>query len=186
MNKICGVLLFLLLLTSSVFAYQEDYLVNNLIDKNIKKPVQNLNYNYQSTFSIPIRLRVVNKIKSDKDLYEGQIIDFIVSEDVIWQDKIVVKKGEIATARVETIIANGMNGIPASVVFGNFCVQGLPNNKISQKYEHFGLDLSLFVFPLKWALTPFPPTGSLTNFIKGGRVSLSQNKVVQIYYFPEW
>ena len=52
--------------------------------------------------------------------------------------------------------------------------------------EKFGLDLSLLVFPIKWALTFLPPTGSLTNFILGGHASIKENKIIELYYYPNW
>ena len=53
-------------------------------------------------------------------------------------------------------------------------------------YEVFGQDRSLIVFPLKWALTILPPTGSLTNFIKGGHAKVKTNKTITLYYHPNW
>ena len=185
MNNFICLILILFLLCAPSFAYQEDTTAKLLIGKNTQKPVQNLNYDYQSLVSVPIELKIVQKAK-DKHLTEGQILEFKVQEDVLYNNKILLKKDEIVTARVETLIANGMNGIPASIVLGGFRVPNLESSKVSQKYEHFGLDLSLFVFPLKWALTPLPPTGSLTNFIKGGRATLGENKTITIFYYPEW
>lgn len=186
MNKILQIFFVYFLFCTSVFAYQNDTTAVHLINKNSQKPQQNLRYDYQSTVSVPIKLSVLNKIKSDKDLYEGQIVKFVVAENVTYKGQKLANKGDIATARVETIISNGMNGIPASVIFGNFKLNDIPQNKISKKYVHYGADLSLLVFPIKWALTPLPPTGSLTNFIKGGRVRISPKKVLTIYYYPEW
>lgn len=79
-----------------------------------------------------------------------------------------------------------MNGIPASIIFGDFKFENIDKNKIDYTYERFGQDRSLWVFPLKWALTILPPTGSLTNFIKGGHARLKTNKVIQLNYYPEW
>ena len=79
-----------------------------------------------------------------------------------------------------------MNGIPASIIVGNFEVENIPKGQISDSFEIRGQDRSLWVYPLKWALTILPPTGSLTNFIKGGHAKLKENKTIQIYYYPEW
>ena len=79
-----------------------------------------------------------------------------------------------------------MNGIPASIILKNFEIENIPKSKLSNTYELFGQDRSLIVFPLKWALTWLPPTGSLTNFIMGGHVRLKPRKKITIYYFPEW
>ena len=79
-----------------------------------------------------------------------------------------------------------MNGIPASIIFDNFKIQGISSSQLDESFEVFGQDRSLWVFPLKWALTPLPPTGSLTNFIKGGHVKVKRGKILTIYYHPHW
>ena len=98
----------------------------------------------------------------------------------------IVRKNQVVKARVETIIKNGMNGIPASIVLGNFEIEGLDDNKLTANYEIYGMDLSLLVFPIKWALTFLPPTGSLTNFMLGGHAKIKANKTIDIYYYPYW
>ena len=42
------------------------------------------------------------------------------------------------------------------------------------------------VFPIKWALTPIPGVGSLTNFILGGNASITEDDTVTVYYYPDW
>ena len=133
-----------------------------------------------------IRLHITENIKNENHIYEGQPVTFKVIEDVVYNNEIIIKQGTIVPARVETIIASGMNGIPASIIFGDFKFENIDKNKIDYTYERFGQDRSLWVFPLKWALTILPPTGSLTNFIKGGHARLKTNKVIQLNYYPEW
>ncbi len=190
MNRLGRVFLILVLLFLSFgksFALTEDELVKTtLSNKNIEKPYTNLDYNYEDTDTVDVKLSVLEDIKNEKYLHEGQIIKFQVVRDVKYQNEIVIKHGTIATARVETIIANGMNGIPASVVLGDFDIEGVPWSKLTSTYEKFGLDLSLMVYPLKWALTILPPTGTLTNFIKGGHVKLKSKNVITIKYHPNW
>ena len=79
-----------------------------------------------------------------------------------------------------------MNGIPASIVFEDFKIDNVENGKLQNTLEVFGQDRSLIVFPIKWALTILPPTGSLTNFIMGGHARIRQGKTFTIYYHPEW
>ncbi len=190
MNRFARVFLILVLLLLSSgksFAIVEDELVKTtLLDKNIKKPYTNLNYNYEDTDVVDVRLSVLEDIKNEKYLHEGQIIKFKVVRDVKYKNKVVIKHGTIATAKVETIITNGMNGIPASVIFGDFNIEGVPWSKLTSTYEKFGLDLSLMVYPIKWALTILPPTGTFTNFIKGGHVKLKSTKIITIEYHPNW
>lgn len=164
-----------------------DTFVENIVKKeNIEKPYKNLNYNYQSTKKIPIKIFIKEKIKSELDLYEGKTVDFIVSGDVYYNKRLIIPSGKIIKAKVGTIIKNGMNGIPASIIFDSFEIEGIKQSQISDSVEVFGQDRSLIVFPLKWALTFLPPTGSLTNFIKGGHAKLKPGKILKIYYYPEW
>ena len=106
--------------------------------------------------------------------------------DVYYKGHKILKKGDPVYAKVSTILKSGMNGIPASIIFSDFKFENLQSAKFTDTYEKFGMDRSLWVFPLKWALTPLPPTGSLTNFIKGGHAKLRTNEIFEIYYHPEW
>lgn len=187
MNRIIKIILIFILCSNPTFAYIQDSLIEStLLNKELTKPEYNLNFNYQSTTKIPIKLQLINPVKSEKKLYEGQILEFKVKENVIYENKLVAKSGDRAEAKVETIIANGMNGIPASVILGNFKVNDIKRTQLTTNYEKYGMDLSLLVFPIKWALTPFPPTGSLTNFIKGGHVKIKTKDIITVYYYPEW
>lgn len=142
--------------------------------------------NFESTVKIPIKLSIVDEISSEKDVYEGQIVNFKAVNTVQYNNKNIINRGDIVPARVKVIISSGMNGIPASIIFDDFRIQGISSCQIDEVKEVFGQDRSLWVFPLKWALTPLPPTGSLTNFIKGGHVKVKNNKVITIYYHPYW
>lgn len=186
MNKFAIFTLALLFAIPAFALVQDDFVINTLSDRSVEKPEVISNYNYEDTDIVPIRLQITQKIKSEKDLYEGQTIGFTVYDNVFYKGQLLVKQGTPVTSRVETIITNGMNGIPASVIISDFNIPSLDKNKISPPYEKFGLDLSLLVFPVKWALTILPPTGSLTNFIKGGHVRITERTPVIIYYHPNW
>ena len=101
-------------------------------------------------------------------------------------NKVKIRRGDIIKARVSTIITSGMNGIPASIIFDDFKIDGITPGQVTDTLEVFGQDRTYFVFPLKWALTFLPPTGSLTNFIKGGHVRVRTNKIFTLYYHPKW
>ncbi len=154
--------------------------------KPADKPSAHLKYNYESYVKVPIELSVTENINSEQEIIEGQQVVFKVCRDVRYRNKTVVSAGELVPARVETIITSGMNGIPASFILGDFKFANVPAGKISDTYEVRGHDRSLWVFPLKWALTPIPPTGSATNFIKGGHAKLKTADTIRIYYHPGW
>ena len=144
------------------------------------------NYNFESTEKIPINLKIIEPIKNETEVYEGQQIRFKVARDVLYNGKVFLKRGTAAEAKISVIITPGMNGIPASIIFSDFKIDGLGKGRLSQDHEISGQDRSWLVFPLKWALTFLPPTGSLTNFIMGGHAKVNYKKQITIYYYPEW
>lgn len=192
MNK--KFLKFFIIFTFLVFpalAYASDIIQDQLVEetlsgKEFENPYKPYKYNYEDTRVIPVRLSVISDINSEKDIQEGQDVVFIVKNDVYFKGKKIIKKGDKVYATVETILKSGMNGIPASIIFNDFKFEGLESGKFTDTYEKFGQDRSLWVYPLKWVLTPLPPTGSLTNFIKGGHAKLKTREIIEIYYHPYW
>jgi len=155
-----------------------------LKNKTIKAPQINNSYNYENLEHKPIKLRIINDVKTEQDLRDGDRLCFEVIQDVAYKGQKLAIKNEIVYATVETVIKNGMNGIPASVILGNFEFTNIESAKLQDEVEIYGNDLSWLVFPLKWALTFLPPTGSLTNFIKGGHVKIKENDIITIKYYP--
>ncbi len=192
MNKCILILTILMLFLSPAQAeITEDFLVESFLkNADIKKPYIHKEYDYESTDAIPLRIAVKDGIKSEKDLYEGQTVEFIVQKSIYENGRIKIRRGDIISAKVSTVITSGMNGIPASVIFDSFEIKNAPckikPGQITDSLEIFGQDRSYFVFPLKWALTILPPTGSLTNFIMGGHVKLNTKKILTLYYHPKW
>ena len=182
MNKIF--IIFSILFFNLAFANSqivEDEFVKDLIPE---EKIEN-KYNFENTQKTFINIRFLEPIKSEKELFEGQIIDLIVDNNVFIKKELLVKRNTKIKAKVNTIITSGMNGIPASIILSDFEIPNIKKENLSPTLEIFGQDRSLLVFPLKWALTPLPPTGSLTNFIKGGKVKIKTNKVYTIYYYPD-
>ncbi len=187
MNKI--IFLFILFLTASpVFALERDYFVEKTLASNLySKPETNLNYNYESVESIPIKLQITKNISTKKGkVYEGQNIEFKTIEDVFYNNEILLKRGTIVKARVETYINRGMNGIPATIIIDNFEIPNIKKEKLKSIYIKKGANRTIFVLPVKWALTPLPPTGSFTNIIIGGHAKITNKDKITIYYYPHW
>lgn len=183
MNKNIFYILLALLFTGLSFGcILQDEFIEDLRPEEKKETI----YNFENYDKIGINIRIKNEIKSEKELYEGQEIEFTVEDNVFRKKCLLIKKNTTIKAKVNLIITSGMNGIPASVIFSDFIIPGLKKENISPELEIFGQDRSLLVFPLKWALTPLPPTGSLTNFIKGGKVKIKPNKTYTIFYHPNW
>lgn len=185
MNKF---LLFLAFIFSTSFCLADiliDDLPENII-KNACKIETHTTYNYKSFEKIPFQIKIMEEIKSEQDVFEGQVINFKIAKDVVYKNKIIFKRGTLVSAKVSLIATSGMNGIPASILFSDFYIEGYSKNKFTPTYEVFGQDRSLFVFPLKWALTILPPTGSFTNFIKGGHAKIKPKNTITIFYYPCW
>lgn len=179
-------LLFSLLIPACCFAQTTIDEVASNLPEAVRQPNINNDYNFENTTKIPVKLKILENIKSEFEVYEGQFVEFKVARDVVYNNKIIIKRGTPVLAKVSVIITSGMNGIPASIIFNDFDIEGIDKNKLSDSYEISGQNRSLLVFPLKWALTPIPPTGSLTNFIKGGHARVKSKKPFTIYYYPEW
>lgn len=165
----------------------EDNLVNStLLNKTLTKPEINSEYNFENTDIVKIKLVIDSDIKSENDICEGEKIIFKTVEDVYYNNQLIIKKGTSVPAKIETIISPGMNGIPASIIIGNFQIENISKKQLVDTIEIYGQDRSLWVYPFKWLLTPLPPTGSFTNFIKGGHAKLSSKKELSIDYHPHW
>lgn len=188
MNKFWVTIWVLLLICLNVRA-GEDFLVDEfLAGKNHPKPEVYNYYNFASTEYIPIKLKVSNDISTRdkrKFLY-GEEVNLQVKSNVFYKNKLFLKKGTPVTAKIEQIVDSGMNGIPYYIYLNDFAVSGLDSSKIFADYHKAGLNLVYWVYPVKWALTFLPPSGILTNLIKGGHAKITSNDIITVYYFPEW
>ena len=184
MNRLI-IFLLVFFISSPSFALIEDEVAKELPQSQLKPDVY-LNYNYESIEKYSVKLKSMKNILSEKELYEGQVLDFKVSKDIHVNDNKIIKRGTKASAKVSAIITPGMNGIPASIILSDFRIEDIDKNKLSAEYEIFGQDRCLLVYPLKWALTILPPAGSLTNFIMGGHAKIKTNRFIEINYYPQW
>lgn len=181
--------------TTNAIKKQEESLSENVLkpksqeeQKAIEtKNVENkLPYNFLDVNAIPIKLSIVETISTKNDLYEGQKIKFVVVEKVIYNKKIILHKGDIVEATIENIITPGMNGFPAEIVLDNFTFPNINNTQLMSTVIQSGSNRCFWVYPLKWALTPIPLAGSLTNFIRGGNAKIDPKDTITIYYYPNW
>ncbi len=187
MNKGIIVLAFIILSFLPSYAI-EDFMLQNLEGKKITSPDTNLDYDYTSTLSIPITLKAQEKLSTRKkyNLYENKKVNFIVQNDVAYDGKLLVQKGTVIDAKVKCIISSGMNGIPYSIIIDDFNIPNIPSSKLKSEYKKDGWNRTYIVLPLKWALTFLPPTGSLTNFIKGGHATITKKDKIILEYYPLW
>ncbi|MBQ4078495.1 hypothetical protein IJD15_04880 [bacterium] len=189
MNKVFSLLFSMILFSSlSTFAFERDtFIEESLENQNIEKPIQNLKYDYTAVDKIPIKLQIQTPITTKNDsIVEGQLIDFVVREDVKYNHRVVIPKGTKATAVIQTYQSRGMNGIPAIIVLDDFEIPNLDKSKLKDDYIKRGQDRSYIVFPIKWALTLIPFAGYSTNLILGGHAHIKKKHNVIIYYYPKW
>ena len=189
MNKfLSSIFIFFVFSSVSSFALERDtYIEEVLSSKQIEKPVQNLKYDYTEVDKVPINLQIQKPITTKNDsVVEGQLIDFVVREDVKYNHSVIVPKGTKVTAVVQTYQSRGMNGIPAIIVLDNFKIPNIEQYKLKDVYIKRGQDRSYIVFPIKWALTLIPFAGYSTNLILGGHAQIKKKHNVIIYYYPKW
>lgn len=189
MNKIIFSLFAILCMGLSVQAMETEELIRQTIDtNNLPKLHKNTEYDYTSTDRLFVKLQLDGKkiTTKKKNAEEGQKVQFRVKNDVKYKGKIIIPKFTLATGIIQTFITKGMNGIPATIIIDNIEIEGIDSSKIKGTIIKKGLDFSVFVLPLKWALTILPPTGSLTNFIPGGNATIDEKTNLFVYYYPEW
>lgn len=184
MNKLLFVLLFLILIYP-VAGYCENTLPTENADVKIVQ-TEVLPYNFESTYSVPVKLGIIEPISTKDNLTEGQVIKFKVLQDTYCKRKTILKKDQIITGKIETIITSGMNGFPAEIILGDFEIPNIENSKLLDNYTKKGQNRCFWVYPLKWSLTLIPFVGSLTNLIMGGHAKIKTTDVITIYYFPDW
>ena len=83
-------------LTCNAQILQDEFAMNSL--KNTKPPYTHTKYNYQDTTKIPVRIVISKKIKSEKELYEGQIVEFKLIRHIIHNNKIIAMTATAITA----------------------------------------------------------------------------------------
>ncbi len=189
MNKFAILLYALFVFVSlNCFALENDFLVEETLENVVvEKPKVNTHYNYESCEKVPVKLQIKTPISTKNEaISEGQIIDFIIKEDVKHNYKTIVPKGTVVSAEVQTYMSRGMNGIPAVLILDDFEIKNIEKAKLKGTYIKKGQNRSLLVLPIKWALTPIPFVGSTTNMILGGHAKIKKKNTIEIYYFPEW
>lgn len=192
MNKLVKILVYIFVILCSscqVFAapFIEDELASETLkDKQFKKVNVNTGYNYESIDCIPIKLQINEKITTRRNLSDGDVVTFKVKDDVRQNRKVILKKGTIVSARVKTYMTRGWGGIPGQIIVDDFEVPGINSNKLKSTYIKKGLNMTLLIMPIKWALTPIPFVGSFTNLIIGGSANIDSKDTIVLYYYPDW
>lgn len=127
---------------------------------------------------IPIFIRIKHPISTkNRKIDEGDIIDFETTSAVKVQGT-TLPKGSTVKARIENISQNGMKGVPADIVIGNFKIN---NTLLAGEIAKTGANRSLWVYPIGYIGSAFFGAGSLLFFIRGGHAKIKRNEIYTIY-----
>lgn len=185
MNKILLTILTIAFSSIATFATEpirDEFVEEWFKDKEITTFEPTTSYNFESLKRTRITLSPTEKISTPKNVYDGQIIELQVKRNArIGKD--LLKKGTKASAIVELFTTNGMSGIPGTITLGHIKIEGIDNSKLRYYYVKKGQDRTLWILPLKWALTFIPFAGTFTNLIKGGQAILSPADDITIFYY---
>lgn len=193
MNKFLSFLLvlFCFLFATNVDAKElirDEFIENQLEKRELVLPQPNLKYNYDSFRAVKIKLNYVGQPISTKgdNIYDGMPLDFVVKNNVVYQRKTILKQGTPVKAKVSLHRKRGMNGIPGAIIIEDFDIPEIPDSKLLGICQKTGQDRTLWLLPIKWALTILWPTGYFVNFIVGGHSTLTNKDDITLLYYPEW
>lgn len=164
---------------------------DKLVEKTLKNvsveyPEANLVYDYSSIRFVPLKIRFLERITTKKNRnFEGQIVKFVVTEDIFDGKTKLISGGTYGTARIETLLARGSMGEPADIIISKFEIEGLDNKKIDGQIVKRGANLMLLAGALKYSVgTVFPGTGYLFMLIKGGQAKIKPDEIFELKYLP--
>lgn len=168
--------------------FHTDDMLVKLYLRNVSSeyPEPNLDYDYTKVKFFPLHIKFLEEIYSHGDRNEeGQIVKFKVIRDVEDHGKIIVSRGTIGTAKIETISPNGFMGVPAEIIVAHFNIPGLDKKKIEGEVDKTGPNFMALAGALKYSIGTFiPGTGYLFMLIKGGHAKINTYDIYQIRYVP--
>ncbi len=135
-------------------------------------------YNFENLNHTIVKICAKNFVSTKFLKSEGQIIEFITTEDVIQNKKVIIPKNSVITARVETISPNMSRGIPADLIIGNF---KYGNINLEGEISKTGASRIYWIIPLAFiANTLFYGSGYILWIIRGGHAKLKPNQIYEI------
>ena len=164
--------------------YKDKLVEKTLLGKNLPMPVPNLHYNYADSDGVVVKLRPKTKISTGGKLRDGDVVKFVVTQNIVHNGKVILEKNSEVSAVVENISPNDRYGVPASIVISRFSSEVLPDKTLDGEINLQGKNNSLWVYPLSYFLMPFFGAGFGTTFIRGGNVNISPDETIEIYYRP--
>ena len=177
-------LLIIVLPASATEFLQDEFVEEWFVDKVIETISPFSEYNYASTTRSKILITPTEKLKVPQNIEVGQVVNFVVKRNVRLTDNSLLKKGTPVTGVVEMYTTNGMAGVQGTLTIGRLSIKGLESDKLYYYLVKEGQNRTLWIMPIKLALTFIPFAGSFTNLIKGGQAILSPSDTFIVYYYP--
>lgn len=190
-KKTIFILFFIYLNLLSCFSreiFKDGLVERTLSNVEVQKPEINLEYDYSDVDCVKIPIKINEKITTAKrnKSHEGQKLYFMVVRDVFYNNRRIIPRGTIVKAKIEIMTTRGFAGIPAEIFISDFEIPNIDNNKIMQPISKTGISMTAFIMPIKWALTPIPPLGMITNIIVGTNAVIRPRNILNIYYYPNY
>lgn len=83
---------------------------------------------------IPVKIKPASKITtSNLDLQEGDLLQFVVLEDILINSKPYIEKGQIVTGTVTSLEENNYLAQPAKIYIENFKTTNVNNESVKLK-----------------------------------------------------
>lgn len=87
-------------------------------------------YSKELPVQTPVKVAAAEYITTKDDVYVGAILDFIITEDIIYDGITFIKKGTPAKGRVSFVEDNAMRGQPGEIVIKDFVTTTVDKSKI--------------------------------------------------------
>lgn len=137
------------------------------------KPTENVQLDEGSM----VKLELLNEISSDVSI-EGDIVDFAVSEDVVVNNRIVIKAGTKLTGTIEKAIKAKSVGKPGELKFSINSVKSVDGAKINLKTSRANLEGQDKVDEAVVLAVVISPIFLLK---KGKNIKMEAGKIIQAY-----
>ncbi len=173
MTKIFFILLISFSINLQAQTVQDTITKAHSVDSIYTKPVENIQLDEGSM----VKLELLNEISSDASI-EGDIVDFAVSEDVVVNNRIVIKAGTKLTGTIEKAIKAKSVGKPGELKYTLNSVKSVDGTKINLKTSRANLEGQDKVDEAVVLAVVISPIFLLK---KGKNIKMEAGKIIQAY-----
>ena len=160
----------------------DEYFIEKNIDvKKVRKIKPKTRYDFTKK-PTAVRIRIADKLKSTKNLTEGENLPFIAMHDFVINGK-KFDKGTTILGRIETISESDKMGVPECIKIDNFYINDNEEILLHGSVSKMGANRSIWVYPLYQAGNIcFYVAGFVFVPIHGGKAKLSTDETFTVYY----